>query len=382
MSYSTAGYYMMIADRVRTAAYTRALEEADCRDSVVLDIGTGCGYFAVLACQLGAVKVHAVEPDPIIEIAREVAVTNGVADAIEFHPMLSTEVTLPRPADILISDLRGILPFFGQHIRSIVDARTRLLREGGVQIPARDDIFAAFVCSERIFADYALPSSGDALVPDIEPLVGRLRNSWTKARVKLDECASPSIHLRSIDYSTVEATDFQGSLSWEPASRCTSHGICVWFDTVLYRDIGYSNAPGAPEAIYGQAFFPFETPLHLEKGDIATVSLRAVLIRGEYVWSWDTEVRSKKDDGAVRVAFRQSVLKGNAPMKEALHRQANAYVPPASDSVQMKRFVLERVDGNTSLEAIARELAAKFPAKFASWSAALPFVGAAVESAR
>jgi len=35
----------------------------------VLEIGTGPGIFAVLACQLGASRVYAIEADPIIQVA-------------------------------------------------------------------------------------------------------------------------------------------------------------------------------------------------------------------------------------------------------------------------------------------------------------------------
>jgi protein arginine N-methyltransferase 1 len=42
--------------------------------SVVVDIGTGVGILAVLACHYGA-HVPAMEPDDAIEVAREIAAT-------------------------------------------------------------------------------------------------------------------------------------------------------------------------------------------------------------------------------------------------------------------------------------------------------------------
>ena len=102
--YSLAGYGQMIEDRVRLDAYARALRKTVRPGSVVLEIGTGPGIFAVLACQLGARRVYAIEPTPIIQVAREIAAANGCADRIEFIEDLSTRVTLPIQADVIVSD--------------------------------------------------------------------------------------------------------------------------------------------------------------------------------------------------------------------------------------------------------------------------------------
>src|SRR5688572_30586099 len=120
----------MIADRVRMEAYQAALRRAVTPDSVVLDVGTGIGTFAILACRYGARRVFAVEPGDVVHLARRIAHDNGVADRIEFIQDVSTEITLPERADVMISDLRAVLPLFQQHIPSIGDARKRLLPPG------------------------------------------------------------------------------------------------------------------------------------------------------------------------------------------------------------------------------------------------------------
>src|SRR5439155_26852207 len=57
----------------------------------------------------------------------------------------STEITLPEPADVVVSDLRGVLPLYEQHVPSIVDARRRFLKPGGKLIPKRDVVSVAVV---------------------------------------------------------------------------------------------------------------------------------------------------------------------------------------------------------------------------------------------
>src|SRR5262245_23219624 len=136
--YSISGYGGMIADGVRVNAYAAALRQAIKPGSVVVDIGTGIGFFAVLACQLGAQRVHAIEPDDAIELARAIAAANGCADRIRFIQDVSTKVDLPEHADVIVSDLRGVLPLFQQHIPLIIDARSRFLSLSGSLISQRD----------------------------------------------------------------------------------------------------------------------------------------------------------------------------------------------------------------------------------------------------
>ena len=99
--YGLGAYGSMIADRVRVEAYAEALRKSVRKGSVVAEIGTGPGIFAVLACQLGATRVYAIEPSEIIQVAREVAAANGCADKIEFFEELSDRVMLPGRADVI-----------------------------------------------------------------------------------------------------------------------------------------------------------------------------------------------------------------------------------------------------------------------------------------
>ena len=70
----------MIADRPRTAAFMQAMRATIRPGAVVMDIGTGPGIMAVLACELGAAKVYAIEPSEVIQLAREIAAANHCAD--------------------------------------------------------------------------------------------------------------------------------------------------------------------------------------------------------------------------------------------------------------------------------------------------------------
>src|SRR5260370_33236526 len=115
--YNLQGHAGMIYDTGRVEAYRRALQLVVNRDSVVVDIGTGLGIFAFLASQAGARKVYAIEPCEIIAVARELAQSNGL-ERIEFIENISSRVTLPEPADEIVSDLAVAITLFAQHLPS------------------------------------------------------------------------------------------------------------------------------------------------------------------------------------------------------------------------------------------------------------------------
>jgi protein arginine N-methyltransferase 1 len=176
--YSLHSYGQMLADAPRMDAYLAALRNAVKPDSVVLDLGCGPGVFALMACKFGARRVYAVEPESIISLAREAAVTNGCADRIEFFESLSTEISLPEPASIIISDLRGVLPWFEQHIPTIIDARERLLAPGGVLIPQRDVLWATVVEAPEQYEDFVGPWRRFDL--DLAAGTRLITNTWRK----------------------------------------------------------------------------------------------------------------------------------------------------------------------------------------------------------
>jgi protein arginine N-methyltransferase 1 len=285
--YSLHFYGQMLADAARMDAYLAALRNAVNADSVVLDLGCGPGVFALMACKFGARRVYAVEPDNVISVAREAAVANGCADRIEFFESLSTEIELPEPASIIISDLRGVLPWFEQHIPSIIDARERLLARGGVLIPQRDVLWAAVVEAPEQYEDLVGPWRKFDL--DLSAGTRLITNTWRKSYLKPDQLLVDPVRWTTIDYYEVEKADVRADISWHAARNGTAHGVAVWFDSELADDISFSNHPAAPKMIYGVGLFPFSQPVAITEGERIQLSIAADLVKDGYVWRWDTD---------------------------------------------------------------------------------------------
>ena len=308
--YSVHFYGQMLADAARMDAYAAALRRTVKPDSVVMDLGCGPGVFALLACKLGARHVYAVEPESVVSLAREAAAANGCADRIEFFEKLSTEITLDEPATIIISDLRGVLPWFQQHIPSIIDARTRLLARGGVLIPRRDILWAAVAEAPDRYEEIVGPWQNNKYELDLSAGKRLVTNSWRKTRIEAEQLLVEPVCWTTIDYYEVENPDVQAEISWQATREGTAHGVAVWFDSDLVDGIGFSNHPGAPQMIYGNGFFPFSEPVEIKEGDRIALRLAARMVEDDYVWRWDTDVFSANDRTHPKVSFKQSTFLG------------------------------------------------------------------------
>ncbi len=370
----------MIADRVRMDAFTKALRQAIKPDSVVLDIGTGTGIFALLACQFGARRVYAIELDDAIQVARQIAVANGYGDRIEFIQALSTKVTLPERADVLVSDIGGMLPWFQKHIPSIVDARNRLLAPDAILIPAKDTAWAAVVEAHDLYSELTAPWDENHYRFDMQAARQIVTNTWRKARITADQLLTEARCWATLDYSTVENADISAKVTWTAARAGTGHGLGVWFDRVVSEDIYLSNAPGAPETtspklIYGHAFFPWSAPVSITSGDTVSVSICADLIGDDYIWRWDTCVLAQGDPQQVKADFKQSSFFGAPLSVTRLQKRRASHVPDLDENGEIDRFILGSMDGETALGEIARRVSERFSDRFPRWEEALTRVG-------
>ncbi len=370
--YSLARYGTMMADSVRMDAYRDALRRAVQPGSIVVDLGAGPGIMSFLAVQCGAGKVYAIDPSDAIEVGRAMARFNGMDGRIEFFRALSSAVTLPERADVIVSDIRGILPPWNGHFTAIADARERFLKPGGALIPRRDRLLVALADAPGNYADMVGGWSSDGL--DLS--IGRrmAANTWSRSYLNADQLLTAPVECAEVDYRRVCDSALAGRAHCEAGRAGTGHGLAVWFDAELMDGIGFSNAPGQTKTIYGQGFFPLLEPVRVDRGDRVEVNLRADPSGDDYTWSWHTAVRSAA--GALRADYRQSTFLGTPLSTSLLRKQTDVYVPKPTEDADIDRSILEFFGSGRSLREIAPEIASRFPARFDGWKSALRRVAA------
>src|SRR5215470_5091059 len=375
--YSIEDYGAMIADEARMNPYLEALRRSVKSGCVVVDLGSGTGIFALFACRFGARRVYAIEPTDAIQVAREIAAANGYADRIEFIQKLSTEVDLPERADVIVSDLRGTLPFLGRHISSVADARARLLRPGGTLISQRDDLRVAIVEAEETYDECLGP--WDKYEFDMTAARRIVTNStgWRIKNVLPEIMLAEPRLWATLDYSTVSDPNVAGEMSFNVIRDGTAHGMLVWFDATVAEGLCFSNAPGVenPAKVYGKSFFPWSSPVELNDGDQVNVRLEARLVGDDYIYRWDTTIRSSAEPQRIKAHFNQSTFYGETLSLSGLRKQSDAYIPELNPEGLMDHYILGQMSARTPLGEIAKQLAERFPDKFTRWQDALTRVG-------
>jgi SAM-dependent methyltransferase len=138
------GHETLLSDLNRNTSLYRALEETVTKDSVVLDIGSGTGVWAVAAAQIGARRVVAIEQEPLlIDVIKRLATNNGVAERVQVIQGDSRQIEMSREFDVVISETIGHLIFDESIVSIMIDARKRFLKPGGILIPERVALMVA-----------------------------------------------------------------------------------------------------------------------------------------------------------------------------------------------------------------------------------------------
>lgn len=306
----SSSYAFMMRDTVRIQAYADALKQALSPDSVVLDIGTGTGILALLACQLGARHVYAIDPHSAIKLGVEIAEANGFSDRITFIQARSQTVDLPEPADILTSEIRGIIPFFTNSLGAIQDAQERLLKPDAILIPHSDTIYVSGWSmpgwyEQHITQNWQPHHYGIDFSPQRRYLVNDVVQ--LKRRLPGKMILDPLVWYK-VYYHNIESGQAESTVNWRASHPSSLHAFVLWFDAHLGSGIQYTSLWGTQRStkIYGQAVLPLAHPISLATGDEVTLNLKIRLFQSDYIWEWKTNVVDEA--GAVKHQLQQSNL--------------------------------------------------------------------------
>ncbi len=339
----------------------------------MIDLGAGFGIFAILAAKFGAGDVIAIEPDPSIGLLMPMAQANCCADRITIVRDLSTRYTPERKADVIVSDFRGTVSLYEHHIATIVDARERLLKPGGTLMPMRDTLRVALAHSPKAYRQCHYPWRSNRYGLDLSAAQSFAANTEAKAYLKPRALVSEPQDLAVIDYRTVTEQNLDATVELVANKDSIAHGLLVWFDAEIVEGLGYSNAPGQPELVYGQMFLPLANPPRLKAGDRVSARVRGNLIDNHYAWTWDGHVIDAAS-GAIGNPFRQSTFLSRVIAKDAAKAGANTTVPQRSMRMQIDADCLAMVDGGTDQDAIAKALMQRYPEDLPTYRAALDHV--------
>lgn len=265
--YDVADYGRMTSDRVRAAAYAKALAATVGPDDVVLDAGTGLGILAVLAVRAGARRVIAVESSPIVHLAREVLEENGVLDRVTLLRGRLEDVSLAEPPTLVVADVRGALPLDAGAPALWRAAHTAA--PGARSIPRRDVVFAQPIRSAEL----------SRLVHGFGPVEGvaftRMRGPLAHARHEepTDAVAlAPERSLFAVEYGAPLPARIEGQADFAVPAGEVVHGFRLGFEADLAPGVSYRSFGEGAARPYGVHVVPTLAPVQAERA--ARVSLR------------------------------------------------------------------------------------------------------------
>jgi protein arginine N-methyltransferase 1 len=360
--YSLEDYAGMIADTHRIGAYAKAIAAAVMPGDVVAEIGCGPGVFSLFACHAGAKRVYAIDKDPIVDLSKQLAAANGFANQLECLQRDSRSIELPERVNLIVSDIRGVLPFYGHAIPVMEDARQRFLSPCGVVIPQRDTLMAAVIEASEFYSSILSPWRDSVSRIDFSPAVPLILHGCYSSKFKAEQLLTKAQTWCVLDYAVGAPVRASAQLSFQAKREGTAHGICLWFETQLFKDIGYSSGPDGAATIYRQMFLPWLEPVKVTEGQSIEVHLQADLVASDYIWRWETKTYRKGTE--VERHFQQSTFQGAQFSRGSLLRCAADFVPSLSEEGQADRWLLQAMDGKTSLQQMAQAAAQRFPSIF------------------
>ncbi len=101
--------------------------------------------------------------------------------------------------------------------------------------------------------------------------------------------------------------------------------------------------------------------------------MHADLVGEDYIWSWDTSVRSDSEN--LKAEFKQSTFFGVPLSGAMLRKRASHYIPTLDEDGQIDRFILTSMDGRKSLNDVANAVSTRYSSRFADWQEAFTRVG-------
>ena len=130
----------MLADQPRMSFYHAAVSRHIQPGDRVIDLGTGTGILAAFAARRGAAHVYAIDHSEILTHARTLAAANGITQ-VEFVSAHSSAFSVDAPVDVILHEQMGDYLFDEAMVANVTDLRDRVLKPGGLILPARFELF-------------------------------------------------------------------------------------------------------------------------------------------------------------------------------------------------------------------------------------------------
>jgi protein arginine N-methyltransferase 1 len=359
----------------RLNQYSAALSSRVRPGDTVLDIGTGSGLLALLACRAGAGRVYAVESSDAIQYGELLASRAGLSDRIRFIQSPSTQLVLPERVDVIVADIHDTFGLQSGGIATLVDARDRFLKAGGTLIPRAIQLMVAPAEAPEVYAREIEVWAREVQGVDVSPLRPFAVNQLHPVRLTPEDLLAQTVPLATLDLERLNHLHAGGTIEVAAGRDGTMHGVCGSFITTLTDGVVMGNVPGdSGTTNFAQAFFPLGSPVDISKGDLISI---AVDHYDGQVARWRVGIRRPGEPA--RAQFDHSSFAAALLSTGTLHKHALDYRPTLTSRGSMERALLDRFDGTSAAEELLAWLRERFGELLPSKREAVVFLRSTIE---
>ncbi len=346
----------MFFDDRRNRYYLDAIREAVDRGSIVLDIGAGLGLHGIMAAREGARKVYLVEPEPILDITRQLVGANSLSGHVKCLSGKIEELNLPEKVDLIISVFTGNFLLEEDLLPSLFYARDKYLKPGGELIPDRATMEVVPVCMPEYYAKHIDRWAGSAHGVSVNLVRNFAANSlyYDEPENWKAEFLSSAVELLELDFMTAKEASCRAKTQVKITRDGLCHGWLGWFRMRLGNK-WLSTSPTEKQMHWRQVFLPLAEPVSVKEGDTLSFELN----RPEFgEWTWAT--------GFANECRRHSTFFSQPVSPAALKKKSDGYKARLSSKGQAARDVFLGLDSEQSTEEIVNRLMASYPKLFPS----------------
>lgn len=297
-SYGTLRLHLeMLSDKSRTETYRQVIlsNSGSLSNKVVMDLGCGTGIISLFCAQLARPSlVYAVEASSMAEYTRQLVKQNGCEEVVTVLQGRAEEIELPEQVDVLVSEWMGNCLLFEFMVESVLLARDRWLRDGGMMWPSSAALTLVPCQADSDYAEkmafWERPYGLD--FTPLQPLAQQ--EFFTKPKfshlIEPRDCLAAPCDVICLDMYTLQVRDLEemkGQFHFCVEKSAVFHGFTAWF-TVYFDSLEAGGAtvelntgPNSEPTHWKQTLFMLDRPVTVYAGD--SISGTIVLHRNP-VW--------------------------------------------------------------------------------------------------
>ncbi|KAL0270095.1 UNVERIFIED_CONTAM: hypothetical protein PYX00_007614 [Menopon gallinae] len=264
----------MLKDEVRTLTYRNSMYDNKhlFKGKTVIDIGCGTGILSMFAARAGAARVIGIECSNIVEYAKQIVEINKLDHIITIVKGKVEEVELPHgieKVDIIISEWMGYCLFYESMLDTVLFARDKWLKEGGMLFPDQATLFVIGI-EDRQYKDEKINWWDDVYGFDMSPIRKVAISEPLVDVVDPKQVVTSASLLKQVNLYTVTKKDLEFTASFHLEARRNDYiqALVTFFNvefTKCHKRTGFSTAPEAPYTHWKQTVFYFDNYVTVKK---------------------------------------------------------------------------------------------------------------------